>query len=490
MLITDPPGIDPSQLRERMEGRVSAPGDTDWDEARQAWNLAVDQRPAAVAMPATRRRRRRRRRRSPASAACASPPRAPATTPAPIGTLDDTILVKTARAARRRDRRRARASPASRPARCGSTSPSPPPSTASPRWPARRPTSASSATRSAAACSWLGRKHGLAANSVLADRARHRRRRARARRPATTMPSCSGRCAAAAATSASSPPSSSSCIPLPDGLRRHDAVAVGARRRGPQGLGRVDPRRRPTRSRPCARLIQVPPLPDIPEFLARPRRSWSIDGAYLGDEAAPRSCSPRCARSGPRWTRSPRWRRAACSLHPHGPRGADARHAATARCSTSSTAEAIDALVARRRRRLRHAAADGRAAPARRRARPLRRAPRRARRRCAGEFALFAVGIPMTPEVGAAVDGALPTLDRRDGAVGRRHGVHELRRARRRPGDVLLRRGLRPPAPHQGRGRPHRSVPRKPRNLRGLIAVEPRALLRSSPVGSEERRAS
>ena len=26
MLITDPPGIDPTQLRERMEGRVSAPG--------------------------------------------------------------------------------------------------------------------------------------------------------------------------------------------------------------------------------------------------------------------------------------------------------------------------------------------------------------------------------------------------------------------------------------------------------------------------------
>ena len=51
MLITDPPGIDPTQLRNRMEGRVSAPGDPDWDEARQAWNLAVDQRPAAVAIP-------------------------------------------------------------------------------------------------------------------------------------------------------------------------------------------------------------------------------------------------------------------------------------------------------------------------------------------------------------------------------------------------------------------------------------------------------
>jgi hypothetical protein len=30
-------------------GRVATPGDSDWDEARQAWNLAADQRPEAVA---------------------------------------------------------------------------------------------------------------------------------------------------------------------------------------------------------------------------------------------------------------------------------------------------------------------------------------------------------------------------------------------------------------------------------------------------------
>jgi FAD binding domain len=30
-------------------GRVATPGDADWDEARQAWNLAADQEPAAVA---------------------------------------------------------------------------------------------------------------------------------------------------------------------------------------------------------------------------------------------------------------------------------------------------------------------------------------------------------------------------------------------------------------------------------------------------------
>jgi FAD/FMN-containing dehydrogenase len=30
-------------------GRVATPSDPDWDEARQAWNLAADQRPEAVA---------------------------------------------------------------------------------------------------------------------------------------------------------------------------------------------------------------------------------------------------------------------------------------------------------------------------------------------------------------------------------------------------------------------------------------------------------
>jgi FAD/FMN-containing dehydrogenase len=37
-------------LRERVD-EVVAPGDATWDESRQAWNLAADQRPAAVAFP-------------------------------------------------------------------------------------------------------------------------------------------------------------------------------------------------------------------------------------------------------------------------------------------------------------------------------------------------------------------------------------------------------------------------------------------------------
>jgi hypothetical protein len=35
----------------KIAGRVATPGDSDWDEARAAWNLVADQRPAAVAFP-------------------------------------------------------------------------------------------------------------------------------------------------------------------------------------------------------------------------------------------------------------------------------------------------------------------------------------------------------------------------------------------------------------------------------------------------------
>ena len=38
-------------LRERLEGEYVTPADANWDDARLAWNLAVDQRPAAVAIP-------------------------------------------------------------------------------------------------------------------------------------------------------------------------------------------------------------------------------------------------------------------------------------------------------------------------------------------------------------------------------------------------------------------------------------------------------
>jgi hypothetical protein len=45
--------FDVAELRERLQGNYVTPNDPTWDEARMAWNLAVDQRPAAVAIPET-----------------------------------------------------------------------------------------------------------------------------------------------------------------------------------------------------------------------------------------------------------------------------------------------------------------------------------------------------------------------------------------------------------------------------------------------------
>lgn len=53
MLITGLPSIDVEALRARLYGEVYGPDDEGWDEARRAWNLAVDQRPVAVAFPIT-----------------------------------------------------------------------------------------------------------------------------------------------------------------------------------------------------------------------------------------------------------------------------------------------------------------------------------------------------------------------------------------------------------------------------------------------------
>lgn len=52
MLMDNAVAVDADLLRERIEGTVVAPGDPTWDEARAAWNLRVDQRPALVAVPA------------------------------------------------------------------------------------------------------------------------------------------------------------------------------------------------------------------------------------------------------------------------------------------------------------------------------------------------------------------------------------------------------------------------------------------------------
>ena len=94
MLSTHPLASDVESLRTRLDGAVVLPGEDAWDSARQAWNLAVDQRPALVALPSSasdvqalvdfaRSRGLRVAMQGTGHNA------------APMGPLDDTLLVKT-----------------------------------------------------------------------------------------------------------------------------------------------------------------------------------------------------------------------------------------------------------------------------------------------------------------------------------------------------------------------------------------------------------
>ena len=94
--LTVKPAVDFSSLRAGLVGDVVVPGDLGWDEARQAWNLAVDQQPAAVALPDTAAdvaaivdfARAHGLRVAPQGTGHNAPP---------LGLMADTILVKTHR---------------------------------------------------------------------------------------------------------------------------------------------------------------------------------------------------------------------------------------------------------------------------------------------------------------------------------------------------------------------------------------------------------
>ncbi|HEX6021015.1 MAG TPA: FAD-binding oxidoreductase [Solirubrobacter sp.] len=94
MTIIDPARDDISALRDLCGGAVALPGDDGYDAARQAFNLAIDQRPAAVAYPAdadevadvTRAAR---------DAGLRVAAQATGHNAGPLGPLADTVLVKT-----------------------------------------------------------------------------------------------------------------------------------------------------------------------------------------------------------------------------------------------------------------------------------------------------------------------------------------------------------------------------------------------------------
>jgi FAD/FMN-containing dehydrogenase len=200
--------LDLRPLRAVLDGEVVGPGDADWDEARLAWNLAVDQRPAAVAVPES----------AEDVAAVVEFARAEGLRVAPQGTghnagtlgdLSDTILLKTHRM------RGVTIDPEARIARAE----------AGVIWIEVVEAAAEHGLAALAGSSpdvgvvgytlggglsWLARKHGIGANQVTAIEVVPPRGTSSAPTGRTSL-TCSGRFAAAAARSRSSRRSSSTC---------------------------------------------------------------------------------------------------------------------------------------------------------------------------------------------------------------------------------------------------------------------------------------
>jgi FAD/FMN-containing dehydrogenase len=405
MLITDPPGIDPTQLRDRMEGRVSAPGDPDWDEARQAWNLAVDQRPAAVAIPAN------------ADDVVAvvefARDRGLQVTAQGTGhnagayeTLANTILVKTHKL------RGVEIDAEARIARCA----------AGTLWaevsqPASElglaPLSGSSPDVGVVGyalgggLSWLARKHGLAANNVRAIelvtadaklvRASHDEH------PDLFWALRGGGGNYGVVTAVE--------IELFEYATVYAGMMMWPWERSAEVLKAwvAWTRTAPDEVTTSARMLQIPPLPDIPEFLAG-KAFVAIDGAYLGDEAsaaelfAPlRALAPEMDSFGPMAPGGLSF----IHMDPEGPTPGMGHHTMLGELDD----EAIDTLVA--------TAGPGSGSPLLGvELRQLGGAVGRSGEHhgavdvMPGEYAMFAVGIPMTPELGAALREYLPrTID-------------------------------------------------------------------------------
>jgi FAD/FMN-containing dehydrogenase len=404
MLITDPPGIDPTALRDRMAGRVSAPGDVDWDQARQAWNLAVDQRPAAVAVPHSaddvvavvdfaRERGLRVTAQGTGHNAAA------------YDTLENTILVKT------HEMREVEIDAEARVARVA----------AGTLWiEVTEPASAAGLAPLAGSSpdvgvvgytlgggsSWLGRKYGLSSNSVVA----------------IEVVTADGE--------------------LVRADHEHHADLFWALRGGGGSFGVVThmeialypvtevyagmmfwpwersaevlrtwaewTRTAPDEVTTSIRLMQIPPLPDIPPFL-QGRALIIVDGAYAGDEAAGAAALQPLRDLGPEmdtFAAMPPVGLSRIHMDPEGPTPAIG---AGGRLIGELTDDAIDAFLgavgpgsgsALLMAEIRHLGG------------ALGRAPEGhgVLDRFAGEYVTYAGGIPVSPEVTAAIHAGLAAL--------------------------------------------------------------------------------
>jgi hypothetical protein len=273
--------LDVAALRERLTGAVSVPGDEDFDVARQAWNVAVDQRPAVVAEPETvadvvaivEFARARGLRVAPQGTGHSA---------APLGPLHDTVLLKTHRM------RTVEIDPERRCARVQ----------AGAVWadvvvPAAEHGLAALAGSShdvgvvgytlGGGVSWLARKHGLAANSVRAIQlvtADGRVAMVDAQHEPDLFWALRGGGGSFAVVTAIE----LELYPVPElyaGMLAFPWERAGEVLRAWRGWTRTAPEE----AMSLGRILQFPPLPEMPDHL-RGRSFAVVEVAYLGDEAS------------------------------------------------------------------------------------------------------------------------------------------------------------------------------------------------------------
>jgi FAD/FMN-containing dehydrogenase len=403
-MLIDTSGLDLTALRDAMSGRVSAPGDIDWEEARQAWNLMADQRPAAVAIPHSaddviavvdfaRARGLRVTAQGTGHNARA------------YDTLENTILVKT------QEMRGVEIDEDARVARVA----------AGTLWiEVSEPASALGLAPLAGSspdvgvvgyslgggASWLGRKHGLSANSIVAIElvtADGELVRADAEHHADLFWALRG----GGGNYGVVTHMELYLYPLSEvyaGMMFWPWERAGEVLKAWTAFTRTAPDEITT----SARLMQIPPLPDVPEFL-RGRQLVVIDGAFVGDEAAGAELLQPLRDLGPEMDTFAMVPPVALSRIHMDPEGPTPGIGSGGQMYAELPDEAIDAFVAAAGpgsgsalviTELRHAGgALGRASEG-----------HGALARFAGEYIVFAVGIPATPELAAAIPVSLDAV--------------------------------------------------------------------------------
>ena len=280
MLTTETLAPHVDALRARLTGELVLPGDGSWDEARQAWNLAVDQQPAAVALPATagdvvaivQFAREQGLRVAPQGTGHNA---------GPIATLEDTILLRTSRM------QGVEVDPVARTARVE----------AGVTWGAANAAVTEHGLAALAGSahdvgvvgytlggglSFLARKHGLAANSVVAVElvtADGEFRRVDADNDPDLFWAVRGGGGNFGAVTAIE-------FRLYDYTEVYAGMLAFPWERSAEVLHawRELAPTLPDEMTTVGRILQFPPIPDLPEFL-RGRKLVIVEAVYLGDEA-------------------------------------------------------------------------------------------------------------------------------------------------------------------------------------------------------------